>query len=337
MNTTERKLFHKLAKKRWHKTARLLAKLFLVTRSRISEEQFDHYLTLLGPRALIQGLKKKTERQNRKLISFSQEQRREPEKRLRIAVILSGQPRSLEHCINSLKRFFHGHEITYYCHSWTGQSHPELLALLDNYFLYESDTPEFSQEERAAITNYGLKTFGDGTKVPYVSPNIFPMWFGVQQAFNSIESQGHKIEDYDLICRMRYDNFWVGQFDCEDLPLTDNDIIIDRNYNGYGGYGDQFAIGRPAAMKKYCNLYHWLTTEFLSGSASERCFPEVILKDYLQQAGLQVTEENFGLRLLRPEFIGMTAHNIPLRSHKASCERNANMAKYIAEKYPELM
>ncbi|MCD8521826.1 MAG: hypothetical protein LRY66_18125 [Saccharospirillaceae bacterium] len=337
MNSTERKIFHKLGKKHWHKAARLLARLMLATRKNISEEQFDHYLTLLGPNSLVKALSIKTERQSRKLISFNQEQLRVPVKSLNIAVVLSGQPRSLEHCVNSLQRFFYGHNVTYFCHSWTGQGKPELLKPLEKYFLLETDAPDFSREERIAIENYGLKTFGDGTKVPFVSPNIFPMWFGIQQAFNSIAYHGHNPDQYDLICRMRYDNFWVGQFDCEDTQLSDSTIIIDRNYNGYGGYGDQFAIGNPIAMEKYCNLYHWLTTEFLSGSGSERCFPEVILKDYLQQSGMQVTEENFGLRLLRPEFIGMTAHNIPLRSHKASSERNANMAKYIAEKYPELL
>mgnify|MGYP000489082029 CR=1 FL=1 len=60
-------------------------------------------------------------------------------------------------------------------------------------------------------------------------------------------------------------------------------------------------------------------------------------KDYMTFSGLKVIQENFGLRLLRPEFVGLSAHKIPLRSHKASSERNANMAKYLAEKYPEFV
>ncbi|MCA6063122.1 hypothetical protein [Thalassolituus marinus] len=336
MKNTERKIFRKLAKKRWHNLAKLFAIIMLKTRERVSEEQFDQYLTLLGPSILKSSLRNKSERQIRKLISFTQNEVRKPERKLNIAVVMSGQPRSLEHCTKSLKRFFYGHNITYFCHLWAGQSNPDILEPLENYFFIETDSPDFSREERLAITNYGLKSFGDGVKIPYVSPNVFPMWFGVNQAFNLIESSGHSPDQYDLICRMRYDNFWVGQFDCEDIQINDKNIIIDYNYNGYGGYGDQFAIGRPSAMKEYCNLYHWLTTEFLSEPGSERCFPEVMLKNYLQKKELRVIEENFGLRLLRPEFVGLQAHQIPLRSHKASSERNSSMSRYITEKYPEI-
>ncbi|CUS41816.1 hypothetical protein MGWOODY_Tha1541 [hydrothermal vent metagenome] len=337
MKSLEKKLFEKLAKKGWFTVAKIVCRFQLFSKKHLSEKQFDQYLTTLGPREVTLKLKNKTERQKRKLTSFNQDNLRKPTKKLKIAILLSGQPRSLENCIDSLQRFFYGHDVSYFCHSWQGQVLPKQLALLGKYQLVETESPDFSEYEYEAIKTFGIKKFGDGTKVPYVSPNVFPMWFGVQKAFQSIEEHNQKADDFDLICRMRYDNFWIGQFDCEDKILAENEVMIDHNYNGYGGYGDQFAIGKPQAMKIYCNLYDWLVTEFLKGESSERCFPEVMLKDYMTFSGLKVIQENFGLRLLRPEFVGLSAHKIPLRSHKASSERNANMAKYLAEKYPEFV
>lgn len=337
MNNFERKLFHKLKKKKMFKAARSLAKAAMTLKSYISEEQFDQYHTLLGTTEMTKRLKSPSVRQQRKLKTFDQSQIREPEKKLKIAVCLSGQPRSLIHCIDSLKRFFHGHEVTYFCHSWRGQTDPTLLQPLGNFFFTESDSPDTSEFERQAILKYGLKDFNNNVKVPYVSPNVFPMWNGVQQAFLSIRKHDLDPAEFDLVCRMRYDNFWVGQFDAEDFNFSNHNLMIDRNYNGYGGYGDQFAIGLPVVMEKYFNLYNWLTSEFLRGGYSDRCFPEVMLKDYLSYCDIEIAEEDFGLRLLRPEFIGIAATEIPLRSHIASQKRNTAIAEYVKTHHSDLL
>lgn len=337
MNTVERKLFYKLKKKKMFGSARAIAKTVMTLNSSISEEQFDQYHTLLGTPETAKRLKSPSIRQKRKLKTFDQLQVRSPEKKLKIAVCLSGQPRSLIHCLGPLQRFFHGHEVTYFCHSWRGQTDPTLLEPLGTFFFSESDSPETFDFERQAIKQYGLKDFDDSIKVPYVSPNVFPMWNGVQQAYLSIRQHGFETIEFDLICRMRYDNFWVGQFDAEDFDFASTNLMIDRNYNGYGGYGDQFAIGSPAAMEKYFSLYNWLTSDFLQGGYSENCFPEVMLRDYLNSCEIEVIEEDFGLRLLRPEFIGMAATEIPLRSHIASKKRNAGIAEYMKTHHSDLL
>lgn len=335
MNTLEKKIFHKLKKIKRLGAARSLAKTMLRLRSDISEAQFDQYHTLLGTEALSQRLTNPTERQQRKLESFDQSNRRQPKKQLRIAVCLSGQPRSLVNCLDSLRRFFHGHEVTYFCHSWQGQTDPKLLVPLGRFYFSETTPPETSDFERRAIQQYGLKDFNNGVKVPYVSPNVFPMWNGIQQAYLSINKHQTEAGQFDLICRMRYDNFWVGQFDIEDFNFSDDCVVIDRNYNGYGGYGDQFAIGSPRAMAKYFNLYDWLISDFLRGGYPDKCFPEVILGNYLKDSGLSVVEEDFGLRLLRDDYVGMSPHDIPLRNHLVSKERNARLSSYVKELFPK--
>lgn len=335
MNTLESWIFKKLLKKKNYSLARTIAALSLKLHKRISEAQFDQYHTLLGTDKVSQGLRVASDRQQRKLLSFDQGNIRNPGKPLKIAVCLSGQPRSLIHCQDSLKRFFHGHEVTYFCHSWQGQTDPELLSSLGKVYFSETESPETFDYERQAIIKYGLKDFNNGVKIPYVSPNVFPMWNGIQQAYLSIQNNNLKAEEFDLICRMRYDNFWIGQFDIEESIFKENQIIIDRNYNGFGGYGDQFAIGPPSAMAKYFNLYTWLTSEFLEGGYSKNCFPEVMLKDYLFHCGIEVIEDDFGLRLLRPEFIGLPVNKIPLRNHAVSKQRNSQLSQYVKLNFPK--
>lgn len=337
MSPLEQKVFYKLKKKKKFVLARSIAKGMLTFNSSVSEEQFDQYHTLLGTESIRQRLKQPSNRQQRKLECFNQSHTRSPDKVLKIAVCLSGQPRSLVHCLESLQRFFHGFEVTYFCHSWRGQTDPALLEPLGSFYFSETDSPETFSFERLAIEQYGLKDFDNNVKVPYVSPNVFPMWNGVQQAYLSIRQHDFDPAQFDLVCRMRYDNFWVGQFDAENFNFTDNNLMIDRNYNGYGGYGDQFAIGSPAVMEQYFNLYNWLTTDFLKGGYSNNCFPEVMLKDYLLHCGIEVAEEDFGLRLLRPEFVGMPATEIPLRSHIASKKRNAGIAEYMKTHHSDLL
>jgi len=97
MNTVERKLFHKLKKKKMFRSAKAIARALMTLNSSISEEQFDQYHTLLGTTETAKRLKSPSIRQQRKLKTFDQSQIREPEKKLKIAVCLSGQPRSLIH------------------------------------------------------------------------------------------------------------------------------------------------------------------------------------------------------------------------------------------------
>ena len=213
---------------------------------------------------------------------------------------------------------------------------PEWLLSLDNVQHTESYPLNFKNFEQQAIKKYGLKAYSNEVKVPYASPNLFPMWFGVKSGYQFFK-ESEECHDYDLICRMRYDNFMLGQFDIDLEKLSDNTVITEKNYSGYGGYGDQFAIGKPNAMENYFNLYDWLTTDFLQKRSIIKGFPEVVLREYLiNHCGLNVIERNYGLRLLRPEYVGLPPLEIPLRSHDVSKTRNQAISDRIRQEYPEL-
>lgn len=274
---------------------------------------------------------------NNQLIAFDQENQLTANSPKKVAVCLSGDTRSLQNCIPQLKRFFTGFEVTFFCHGWQSDFDDKHIKNLGDTYSLVEDRPDFADIEKASIKAFGFKKFGNNLKVPFFSPNIIPMWYGVKRAFDSIAKNGFDSNDFDLICRCRYDNFFLGQLSQLTAELESNEVVIDPNYNGYGGYGDQFAIGRPEAMEKYFSLFNWLPKSFQQYAGDDRFFPEVIIQKFLEnECYLNVTQIDFGLRILRNEFIGMEAHKIPLRSHSVSQARNKVVSEYIRNKFPNL-
>ncbi|CAA0117077.1 Uncharacterised protein [BD1-7 clade bacterium] len=252
--------------------------------------------------------------------------------RLKIAICMSGETRSFGNTAASILRFFNGHDVRIFAHHWSDDPMQAPIDIDDLTWVSE-DRPDFSALERASITAFGMKGYKNGVKIPLFSPNLFPMWYGVKQAFNSIPMPN----DFDLIVRCRYDDLLIGHANLLSQLPTSNEVIIDPAYNGYGGYGDQFSIGTPSAMRRYCHLFDWLPQAIEQHAGTERFFPEVVLKTYLEEAcDLEVREINLGLRLLRDEFVGMEPHLIPLRSHHFSQQRNAGLSNYIRTKHPDL-
>jgi hypothetical protein len=327
--------------KKKHKL-RLLENLFsflALTRYPLSEFQMHEALNALGVDDFLKKysyLKYSNEFQ-RQIIAFSSEEAPKPNKVIKVAVCLSGDIRSFTHCIPQMKRFLSGYEVTFFCHGWQSDFDKKHINDLENVHTLIEDRPDFSILERASIHAFGFKGFGQDLKVPFLSPNILPMWYGIKRAYECIERHGFKPSDFDLICRCRYDNFFLGKLSqINEMPGA-NDIIIDPNYDGYGGYGDQFAIGQPEVMKKYFSLYDWLPSSFKQYAGDKCFFPEVIIRKYLvDNQSIQIKQIDFGLRLLRNEFIGLEGHRIPLRSHSVSQSRNKVVSEYIKNKFPDL-
>jgi hypothetical protein len=225
----------------------------------------------------------------------------------------------------------------FFCHGWESDFDNSQVDELDNVYTLIENRVDFDELERASIQAFGFKRFGNNLKVPFMSPNLFPMWYGIKRAFDSIKLNGFNSEDFDLVCRCRYDNYFLGLLaQLREIPKPE-EIIIDPNYDGYGGYGDQFAIGSPQTMKKYFTLFDWLPHSFKQYTGNQRFFPEVIVQKYLEdECDIKVKQIDFGLRLLRNEFIGLEGHKIPLRNHSVSQARNLKVSAYIKNKFPKL-
>lgn len=333
------KIIGKLVKKNKLKTLEKFLLILSVFRINLSKNSFRHATNTLGEerfRKLFSHIKLNKEQQLQ-LLAFNQNETLLTDNSLTIAVCLSGNIRSFSHCKKQLERFFSGYNVTYFCHAWQKDVQNNELIDLDNSYTIIEESPDFTFLEKLSIQAFGFKNFGDKLKVPFMSPNIFPMWYGVKRAFQSIEDHGFKAQNFDLICRCRYDNYFLGQLAQLQYIPNKKDIFLDSNYDGYGGYGDQFAVGAPAEMEKYCTLFDWLPISFELYRGDQKFYPEVIIRRYLENScSLNVKQLDFGLRLLRDEFVGLEGFKIPLRSHSVSKARNLFVSEYIKNKFPDL-
>jgi hypothetical protein len=332
-------IINKLRKKNKKKTLKLLFSAFALFKIELTTKDVSEAINSLGVKRFRQlfGYLDINKEHGIQLEAFDPSSQLTVKSKLKVAVCLSGDIRSFKHCNEQLQRFFSGYEITLFCHGWKSDIEKAQLSRLNNAYTCIESRPDLTDLERTSLKSFGFKIFGNGLKVPFMSPNIFPMWFGIKRAYESIEEHGFQRNEFDLICRCRYDNFFLGRLaQLQEIPSTD-ELIIDPNYDGYGGYGDQFAIGSPTAMKKYSTLFDWLPKSFIQYEGDKRFFPEVIVKKYLvDECNLKVRQIDFGLRILRNEFIGLEGHKIPLRSHAVSQSRNHQVSNYIKNKFPDI-
>lgn len=254
----------------------------------------------------------------------------------RVAVCISGEPRTYKACYKSLDFFLGNYEIDYYIHCWTDQYTNELIKLYPGAKVIVEDRPDFYDLELLGLKELGAKDFGKGIKVPYANPNLYPMWYSIKRAFMLINESGKSPDDYKYIIRTRFDNFFPKRLNIE--PIASNTIYVDPNYAGYGGYGDQLAIGVPAAMEKYSCLYDWLGDSFKHDFNGLKYHPETLVKVYLEDVcKLRIQPVAIDMRLLREDFIGLPPHEIPLRSHSTSKTRNKYLSDYVKNKFPDLI
>lgn len=258
-----------------------------------------------------------------------------PRKRLKIAVCISGEPRSFIHCIASLKRFFFSHQIDIFI---ANKSQTPSSALSEQYSATNVLTykdPDFSELEKAGIRKFGFIRLKHDVTIPVANTNVYPMWYGIQKSFEALISEDTNLEDYDAICRCRFDTFFRKPLDIYKFP--ENHIFIDGAYNEHNGYSDQFAIGHPKAMSQYFNLYNWFQDSLGYDFGEAGYLPERILKVYLEdKCNFHVTPHAFETRLLRDEYIGLESHQIPTKNNAFNLSRNRAIESYIKQKYPDL-
>jgi len=267
--------------------------------------------------------------------AFDQEKLILPKKKLKIAVCISGEPRTFQHCINSFNRFFYGHDIDIFI---ANKSPNFSLQLKDSYspnFLIEYNDIDFFELEKKGIETFGFLYLKHNVIIPVANTNIYPMWFGIQKSYHALKKHTNNINNYDAICRCRFDTFFRKPLELDHFHK--NNIFIDPNYNEHGGYSDQFAIGHPEVMKKYFNLYDWIPKSFNHNFGKKGYLPERILKTYLEDVcQFRVTAHNFETRLLRNEFISLESHELPIKSNPTNLARNKKIQKYIKSKFPDL-
>ncbi|MDE1146400.1 MAG: hypothetical protein PW843_07210 [Azospirillaceae bacterium] len=193
---------------------------------------------------------------------------------MRVALCLSGQPRTWRHCIDSLRRFVDGHEVTTFLHLWDEVPEDEVAALVAAYrpaAHLVTARPAFADEKRRMAERWHYRP-------PF---SIFDMFHAVGLSLGlALAHKGPdgKAAPFDAILRVRYDS----RFDDHmlDAWFQERAIVTPDSWHPEQGYNDQFAFGRPAFMRLYAAFANWLPR----GMETYRYNvfqPEIILRQYL--------------------------------------------------------
>jgi hypothetical protein len=243
---------------------------------------------------------------------------------MRLALCLSGQPRTWRRTRESLAAFFADHEVDVFFHTWREGDPAELEALIEAYrpraHLIEA-RPLFLAEKRLLAERFP-------TRPPLT---IFDMFHSVAESL-ALAAAGER--DYDLVVRARFDAMfdqaWSGE-----LP-NDGELIVPDLYPDPAGCTDQFAIGRPAEMQAYGATGSWLAGALPRLNAGEWLRPELVTRHYLEQVcGLTVLTRPVAMRLCREEQAGLPYAALaddPL-FHAAKHE---DWERFALEQFPEV-
>ncbi|RAK60822.1 hypothetical protein DJ021_13890 [Phenylobacterium hankyongense] len=213
---------------------------------------------------------------------------------MRIALCLSGQPRTWRFTRDSLFAFFAGHELDVFLHTWREGDPAELEALEAAYSpratRFEA-RPAFVDEKRLMAAHFPIR--------PPLS--VLDMFHAVARSLELALTRGGA--PYDLVVRARYDavfdGVWSGEAPEPGALILPNDFPYDSGCN------DQLAIGSPTDMAAYGGLSAWLPG-FLQGEKGDGFCPEIVLRNYLEAVcRLRVDLRPIAMRLLREAQAGL--------------------------------
>ena len=213
---------------------------------------------------------------------------------MRIAIALSGQPRTWRHTLPGLTRFFGDHEVEVFLHTWDEGDPSELSALLQAYqpsaYTIEA-RPRFLEEKTALAERF-----------PIAPPlTVFDMLYSVEASIALALEASSSGRAFDLVCRSRFDMAYDGTAPC--LRLAADELLIPDLFRDGPGWTDQFALGSPSALAAYAAFAQWLPRH-LDVLPAPRFRPEQALKIYLQSAtALQVQLTPLAVALMRPSQI----------------------------------
>ncbi len=212
---------------------------------------------------------------------------------MRIALCLSGQPRTWRHTWRTAVGFFADHDVDVFIHTWDETNPAELQDVLAAYapraFKVEPRPLLIAEKRRMA-------------ELFPVSPpfTIFDMFYSMAASIElALETNGDD-RSYDAICRSRFDlihdGHWTGG------PPAPNTIVVPATEEVEANTcNDQFAIGDPAAMRQYASISNWLL-DGMRGFRGSTFRPEIALKYYLSQVcALDIETRPLALKLLRQD------------------------------------
>lgn len=238
---------------------------------------------------------------------------------MRIAVCLSGQPRTVRTCWPALKACFRDYETDWFFSTWDDPVHHTLLheqliapgEMAAYEFVAE---PDFRlQEERI------LRAFAD------TFPDFFILsqWYGVMRVLALREqwAQLHQVE-HALVVRCRFD--LALDFDHFGQALTHfRPDAVHMFTASTGGY-DQFCYGSPQVMRALLDFPGWLLGYGAQFGYQYGFHASPLFKAFFLDRNIPVNHISLPLRVLR-EY-----------DNSPTIVREARTREYIARHFPAL-
>jgi len=240
---------------------------------------------------------------------------------MKIALILSGQPRRYRNGYKELKKWFlDRYNIDVYLHAWKAKEfhkfnffnggklekiHHVDENLYDNLvnwyqpkgYLFEKSI-QFDGKDIKGQNNQRLNS-------------QMGMWMSLKRAWDLVENSGIQ---YDLIFKTRYDLLFTHRV-ANNCPLLEDLTQLNPDYLHHFGYApdwvhsnyqmnDQIAIGGYDVMKTYCNLFpQMLNTIFVdplySKDYEDVFINETLIYHYLKINNTPMSPINSGFNGLR--------------------------------------
>lgn len=238
---------------------------------------------------------------------------------LRIAVLVSGQMRGFETALRSWEKFFSGHNLTYFIHTWrkNGVStkgfdrfkrfYPSIVG--DNFQRIESEGKTVYEEECfsrimdkitpvAEVSNEVLKAAYGMTSKVVVEEDVIGltnserMYYKMSKSFDLIDDPS----EYDLIVRVRPDLVIESSVSLDinkikEMSVNSNSLFAEYGYtSAYYGFGvdDKLAIGSPEVM----GVYHQLWGEYVKAEKVDKLLGHISLAKYLFEKDINVLPLN---------------------------------------------
>ena len=191
---------------------------------------------------------------------------------MKIALLLSGQPRRYRHGYHELRRWFlERYDIDVYMHAWKAKEFHKY-----NFF-NDGQLEKVHHVEDKLYTNlidwYKPKSYLFENSIQFdqagmKGPNNqrlnsqMGMWMSLKRAWDLMDNSGVQ---YDLILKTRYDLLYT-HIVAANCSLLKDMTQLDPNYLHHFGYADswehgdyqmndQLAVGGYDVMKIYCNLF----------------------------------------------------------------------------------
>lgn len=240
---------------------------------------------------------------------------------MKIALILSGQPRRYRNGYKELKKWFlDRYDIDVYLHAWKAKEFHKF-----NFF-NEGKLEKIHHVDENLYDNlvnwYQPKGYLFEKSIQFDGKDIkgqnnqrlnsqMGMWMSLKRAWDLVENSGIQ---YDLIFKTRYDLLFTHRV-ANNCPLLEDLTQLSPDYLHHFGYApdwvhsnyqmnDQIAIGGYDVMKTYCNLFpQMLNTIFVDPSYSkdyEDVFiNETLIYHYLKTNNIPMSPINSGFNGLR--------------------------------------